>query len=551
MDPADFYQAVVRSLQRWATASDGAVGFDYWQGTDPSIYIPSSEYNGLSSIYFASHASADPHLTSNVLGLTQVWYNTDNGQILEADIALNDRNFYFTNDPSDTSGYGSGKVTYRGGRPKVFIENVITHEIGHAFGLSHSGGLQSTMLFMESPEQAHLGCDEQVAIHSIYPSSDQHTRGSISGSVVSDGGAPLFGAHVLAISRRRGTVLATAVSDKGGKYVLNALEPGAYFLMVEPFYAGSSSLPQYYSAINPNICSGKPFSRNVLVDSSAYLPQAMTVTAGGQVRAPSLVAHCGQSSGASVRGTHALSVESAPAIFSAGQSGFGVVDEFKDEFQNESKNSSARFYRLPRISGRIEIHALSYSLYSPIRPELELLDATGNSISARTDAHAYVSPDSGYVNYDSKLAADLPMGDYWVRVMASAVEVNQYPAGSVALDQNAFFVLTGSVNEDEPPLAATLPDNARCRMRENFSPYQSPPGNPPRATLPADSGNGKVGFCGTVNQATEKGPDNAKTPGAFAIVGWLFPWGFMAISARWLRMRSRARIRVAPGEMPG
>jgi hypothetical protein len=83
------------------------------------------------------------------------------------------------------------------------------------------------------------------------------------------------------------------------------------------------------------------------------------------------------------------------------------------------------------------------------------------------------------------------MGDYWVRVMASAVEVNQYPAGSVALDQNAFFVLTGSVNEDEPPLAATLPDNARCRMRENFGPYQSPPGNPPRATLPADSGNSR------------------------------------------------------------
>ena len=152
MKSTDFYQAVVNGMERWAQASGGAVGFDYWQGTDRSIYTPASTYDGLSSIYFASNSTpastGDSHLNANVLGLTQVWYNTDNGQILEADIALNDRNFYFSNNPSDTSGYGSNKTSFHNGLPSVYIENVITHEIGHAFGLSHSGGLQSTMLFM-------------------------------------------------------------------------------------------------------------------------------------------------------------------------------------------------------------------------------------------------------------------------------------------------------------------------------------------------------------------------------------------------------------------
>ena len=123
----EFYEAVVRSLQRWQRASDGQVAFDYWQGTNDSVYEPNSNYNGQSSIYFASHSSGGPTLSSSVLGLTQVWYNTSSGQILESDTILNDKDFRFTTNPQDTSGFGSVNSTY-GGSNKVFIENVITHE---------------------------------------------------------------------------------------------------------------------------------------------------------------------------------------------------------------------------------------------------------------------------------------------------------------------------------------------------------------------------------------------------------------------------------------
>ena len=92
---------------------------------------------------------------------------TKTGEILETDILLNDRDFQFTLNPQDTSGYGSAagaSVYASSGKPKVFLENVITHELGHTFGFSHSNALQSSMLYMEAPDQAYLSCDDQTGV---------------------------------------------------------------------------------------------------------------------------------------------------------------------------------------------------------------------------------------------------------------------------------------------------------------------------------------------------------------------------------------------------
>jgi hypothetical protein len=244
----DIKSAVVRGLQRWEKASGGAMDFDYWQGTDSSLYETDSDYDGISSIHFASAAPRDSVLPANVLGMTQVWFNTDTGEILETDIVLNDLQAQFTTDPTDTTGYGNGRPsTIYEGTQLVYIENVLTHEFGHALGLSHSGGLQATMLFVESPEQAHLSCDEQVAIRSLYPlSADSRKRGGISGRVISPDGSGVFGAQVSAVSRLRGVAVASVVTDRDGEYEFSALEPGDYFLISEPFFGGSSALTSYY-----------------------------------------------------------------------------------------------------------------------------------------------------------------------------------------------------------------------------------------------------------------------------------------------------------------
>ena len=536
LSPASIYASAVRGLQRWKQASGGGIDFDYWQGTDPGIYLPNSEYNGLSSFYFASNAKSDTHLSPNVLGLTQVWYNTSSGQILETDIVLNDRDFHFTENPTDTSGFGSGGPTFGGARPNVFIENVLTHELGHAFGLSHSAGLQSTMLFMESPEQAHLSCDEQTGIHALYASPDAGSRGSLSGQIISDAGGKVFGAHVLAISRHRGTVLASAITDRAGNYVIQGLEPGAYFLMAEPYYAGANALPAFYSGLNPFVCpGGEPFSRTAYVDSSGFNLQTVGVPAGGNSSVAPIQVHCHGNGSAAISSSSASSSASAPTIYN-GSGGVGIINRL---------NSKDSFYRMGNVSGHVEIHALGFSLYSPVKLSLSLQDGSGNSVAFQSFDPVYVG-DSGYVNYDSGLTADgLPPGDYYLRVSATSLSTPYFPAGTVALDSVQFAMITGSVNEGDPALSGTIPLNGRCRASEQFASYSSPPGNPPRGSV--DDGNGGVGFCGTVAARSDKingprppsGPDAG--PNAGAMIGWLLPWAFMGLSLRLIR-----RLRVAP-----
>lgn len=544
---SEFYTAVVHGLQRWNSASSGAVGFDYWQGTDRVVFDPSSDFNGLSSIYFASNAKSPAGLSPNVLGLTQVWYDTNNGQIIETDIVLNDKDFKFTVDEQDTSGYGSNHSSSFNNKNRVFIENVITHELGHALGLSHSGGLQSTMLFMESPEQAHLGCDDQTAIHALYPSSDANQRGQIEGVVQTDSGAGVFGAQVLAISRDRGTVLATAMTGKDGHYQIAALEPGTYFLMLEPFFAGAGPLPAYYTDINTGVCpDGKSFGRSMLTDSSGYRLQPIVVSPGQAAAPPPLVARCNSSSGASINSIASLTAASrsasdltsdlVPKIYDGSRDldGFGITDRLS--------NNSTESYSLHLLSGNVEIHALAYSLYSPVHPTIELVDSSGTPVDAEIYDHSYEG-DSGFVNYDSYLRArDLPPGDYTVRVSSRSLDASLYPAGPVSLDSQPFVVITGSVNTPAPRFFSTLANNVRCRATEQFANYTSPPGPPARhSTTTSDSGGG-VGFCGTLSKDSQGpkdggGPTSGPTGGAIA--GWLFPWVMMGAMAQLMAWQVR------------
>ena len=72
-----FFKAVSRGLQRWQEVSRGTVSFDYWQGSEKSIYEPNSNYNGVSSVYFASNFDeGSAPVVAGLIGLTQVWYNT-------------------------------------------------------------------------------------------------------------------------------------------------------------------------------------------------------------------------------------------------------------------------------------------------------------------------------------------------------------------------------------------------------------------------------------------------------------------------------------------
>lgn len=535
LSASSFYSAAVRGLQRWATASAGGVRFDYWQGSDPSVYAANSDYNGYSNLYFASNSGTQ--LSPNVLGLTQVWYNTETGEILETDIVLNDRVYQFTTDARHTSGYGASGGGHGNG-VQVFVENVLTHELGHAFGLSHSGHLQSTMLYMEAPEQAYLGCDEQIGIRALYPVDG--LRGSISGSVVSSAnGQAVFGAHVQAISRRRGTVLGSAVTDRSGRYEISGLEPGSYFLMAEPFYAGSGALPSYFSGSSPYVCGGGIFSRTFL-GSGAQL-STVSVGAGSAAGAPTISVACGYGGAAAVSTTGSSTIPGAPIVVDAsgGASGFGYVDRV---------SSGTQYYRLRSVEGRVEVRILAYSLYAPIDADMQLVDSAGNPVGG-TVANDLYSGSSGYVNYDSAIAIEgLPLGDYFLRVTATPLSSGLYPAGPTSMDSTAFLVIAGSLNEAAPPLSQSVPYNARCRMDENFPPYSSPAGEPARSGEEEDDG-GFLGFCGTVARGADRQPPIGG-PGAGAVAGWFLPWVTMLLAARLARRQARGYPKLMTVRVP-
>jgi hypothetical protein len=470
--PSQVRAAAVKGLQRWSAAAGGAVGFDYWQGSDSAVFETRSDLNGQNSLFFASQ-SPGSRVDPNVLGLTEVWYSTQTGEIFETDIVLNDVDYRFDSN----------------------LENVITHELGHAFGLSHSGVMLSTMLFVESPDQKHLGCDDQVGIRDLYAP----TASALTLRVESLDGSPHLGAHVLALSRKRGTVLRSALSGKDGVARLGSLEAGAYDLVIEPFAAGASSLPLYYSQMSERPCPdlsrfSRLFRTGGFAVTDAGLFDAGTVRVGcsSELKTP-------DESG------------SERTVLSWGESGGAAA------FLAGQKNN---FLRIESSGGDLAVRFLSFSLYSPVRVRATLREdragkpgrSLGVSFVNDRPPSRMDSGPSGFSNLDSEIQVrGLDAGIYWLELSFDVPPIQLYPAGGVSLDPLPFFVVqvlrleTGELIE---------PVDSRCRQDERFAEYSSPPGDPPRRNLALREG-GQAQACGRLS-------DRGAGPGVGLLAIWIF-----------------------------
>ena len=509
------FSTVVRSLQLWQDASLGQVEFDYWQGLNPKVYEPNSDFNGLSSLYFSS--SGGQALGPSVLGMTQVWYAVDTGEILEADVQLNDVDFRFSTNEADTSSQGSRSV---------YLANVVAHELGHAYGLSHSGVAQASMFPIEASGQSEPTCDDQAGIRSIAIGSRGAGRGEVSGRILSEtSGGPVFGAHVVAVSRTLGRVEGSAVSGPSGEFRIGGLDPGEVHLFVEPYFLGGGSLPTPYQGIQPRICpAGNYFSRTWWMNPSGLAePLAIAIPSGGAARAPDLGVRCSGTSDfsasvAAIPGTSSLS--SAPRLEWRSDQTLAFVDRI---------DSGATYYRIGFLSGTLEVRTTAIALFSQAATRLKLLDSRGRWIPA---AISQIS-ESG----DSRLRADsLPLDEYVLKVEKISASGSDYPTGGLGVDQVPFLLVTGSWGGGSSSSQAL---GSRCSLPTPQRSYQSPAGDPRRHSMDRET---SIGFCGSIRRAGSgdwKGsPDSGRFESEWArAVRFFLPFSAIAVAWRWQRRR--------------
>ncbi len=216
-----------------------------WTGVSGTVLIPATfapltrtatqsacGSDGMNSICFDQ---ADIAFTPGVLALTRVIttdrlgvqvgsspVSTQLGQILDADIYFN---------PSDSQTKFATPQALPANPTAYDLESVLTHELGHFLGFSHSA-VWSAMMFPFAPApgsysgtrptaqqpDAPLGEDDRTGLRVLYPdpAAAAHT-GSISGRILpanplSLPASPpavtgLFGAHVVAVDAASGRVV--------------------------------------------------------------------------------------------------------------------------------------------------------------------------------------------------------------------------------------------------------------------------------------------------------------------------------------------------------
>jgi len=491
------WNAVVSGLQQWKRATQGMFDFDYWQGSNPTVYEPNQKQDGLNSIFFASQSNqkTDP----NVIGYTQIWFNSESGNMIEADIILNDRDYILTDSPSDTSSHQSM------GAKRVFINNVITHEIGHAIGLSHSNSINSSMLYVEFSEQNKLGCDDWFAAKHLYPSNNK--MGFLSGTVLSPNGGPVAGAVVTAISISRGIPITSVHTDQSGNFKFGALEPGSVSLVVESYQGSSASIPPNMRVKeSTRVCNQNSFPKNFVTENDFHTLKKFKINESAVTDTGIIQLNCNEVS----------EINQDPNSFSP------------DVFVDRGEEGTSKTYTF-MANGPFKITGLGYLLLSPIKVSISLASQTSNIL--------YRSNTSEFKIEDSILTGTA-YGPITVKVDISKNELTSFPTPSVLPNQTSFYVINfngnpESLNHD------VVPNNARCDSSETLLNYQSPPGDPIRDSTTTSTRDG-IGFCGNAHAADFNRHQLAhkkSIPTLGGILGWALPFLVAIACQLFLRLR--------------
>jgi Matrixin len=148
-------QAAIASLQaaaaNWSEQSTANVHFVY-AGTTPGSSIVN---NGKNEVFFRNASKGST-------GAETYWWYGSTGKLLDADMVIYDAGFKFF---PGSSGCSSG----------IYLEDLATHEFGHALGVKHSSVTSATM-YPTIPSWCSqswrvLDADDVSAVQKAYPGS--------------------------------------------------------------------------------------------------------------------------------------------------------------------------------------------------------------------------------------------------------------------------------------------------------------------------------------------------------------------------------------------
>lgn len=455
------------AFQSWTNAGS-SLGFSLNTSTSNST---SSSQDYASRVFFTSNASTK--LDYGVIAVTQVYYYTTNGQVVESDMVFNDSYFQFTATPGDT-----------GTSNKIYLQDVATHEAGHAYGLDHSTANRSTLVYRAFSGQYVLNEDDKGAVKTIYSGAD---AGGITGSVLGTKGG-MFGAHVLAINTDTGKVQSAILADTNGNFRLGSLPAGNYVVEVEPFYPSTSTISTFYKNVDHRFCGGAKFKRTFYgACGNAGVASTVTVSSG-DVDIGAVSPGC--SSMGNPGGTP-TSITAARAVSSSGGAYYGTLG-----------TSAVHYYKISNFSGDLKVRAMTWSLFSSMDPTVEILSATGTSVGASSTANVESPMPGGKINYDSSAeVTGLATNDYIIRVTSGPGYIGStaFPAGSEYVDSQGFYLLLVSANGNQG--VHTITDMSACVTVNNIA--QGSVSTP--APKKPGSGDGKEGTCGTIQMPSDGG----------------------------------------------
>lgn len=217
LSAADVAAVFARSIATWeAVECEGTpLGIDVEILADDSTCTSPVYRDGAGNVnavmFVADWAERDHEATA--FAVTTVWHRRSTGEILDVDMEINERQGPYGICPPE----GCPDTT------RVDLENVVTHELGHYFGLAHSAHPSATMYAVAAAGETlkrDLDADDIAGICTIYPPGAPggecdhepiggtvlHCQTGCAVSAPGAGGSPLWllvPAAVLLVRRRR------------------------------------------------------------------------------------------------------------------------------------------------------------------------------------------------------------------------------------------------------------------------------------------------------------------------------------------------------------